>query len=63
MFDQPDMKNEWVLTTVTPNDWICISNEKESSRSEDKDKNTITFEFEKSPKLSTYLYCLCAGPF
>ncbi|GLZ75835.1 aminopeptidase N [Actinorhabdospora filicis] len=64
-FDQPDLKAEFVLHVTVPEHWRGISNmpvasEEPLDREFDKAK---VVHFETAPRMSTYLYALCAGPY
>lgn len=74
-FDQPDIKATMTLETVVPNDWISLSNMHEKSDvitsdvpeelQEFVEKNTeyrVT-KFAKTPKISSYLFAIIAGPY
>jgi len=60
-FDQPDLKAVFKLTVVAPADWEVISNAPlaDSAITE----GTKTMHFEKSDKISTYLFSIVAGKF
>ncbi|MBW3537210.1 MAG: aminopeptidase N [Actinobacteria bacterium] len=71
-FDQPDLKAPFQLTVTAPGDWVCISNQAptepagigsppdsdERSREEPR-----TWVFPATPRISTYLTALVAGPY
>ncbi|GIG68633.1 aminopeptidase N [Phytomonospora endophytica] len=64
-FDQPDLKAEFTLRVTVPEHWRAISNmpvrsEEPLERAYDKAK---IVHFDKAPRMSTYLYALCAGPY
>ena len=64
-FDQPDLKAEFTLRVTVPEHWRAISNmpvasEELLERAYDKAK---IVHFDKAPRMSTYLYALCAGPY
>lgn len=69
-FDQPDLKASLSLTVYAPNHYEVISNglvkHKRALQTNDtllgfKDANQ--WSFVATPRISTYLYALCAGPF
>lgn len=60
-FDQPDLKATYKLTVEAPKNWVVISNTYEENHEEIND-NKITI-FKKTPKFSTYLFHLSAGPY
>jgi len=55
-FDQPDLKAEYTLVVVAPAEWTVVSNMPST-----RDGNTWTFA--PTPKLSTYLVAVVAGPY
>ncbi|MFI6478919.1 aminopeptidase N [Nonomuraea sp. NPDC050663] len=55
-FDQPDLKATFELTVHAPDEWKCISNAPAV-------QNGNTWSFEKTPRISTYITALCAGPY
>jgi aminopeptidase N len=56
-FDQPDLKGEFTLTVTAPEDWIVVSNMAVESR------EGGLWRFGKTPRTSTYLVALVAGPY
>ena len=60
-FDQPDLKAKWKLTATVPENWVVISNERESKVESQNGESTYFFPY--SAKISTYLYALVAGPY
>jgi aminopeptidase N len=60
-FEQPDIKAVWTLTVTTPGHWRVISNSPTPDPVHDADK--ATWHFAPSPKVSTYLYAIVAGPY
>ncbi|MGE4133069.1 MAG: aminopeptidase N [Bdellovibrionales bacterium] len=61
-FDQPDLKASLALTVDAPAKWEVITTTSELSTTKTADKRKI-WKFEKTPKLSTYLFSLHAGPY
>ena len=61
-FDQPDLKASFQLTVIGPNHWEVISNSpvKEVKELEGKKKK---WEFLPTPRISTYITALVAGPY
>jgi aminopeptidase N len=60
-FDQPDLKATYEVSVTVPQDWKVIHNELlESEAISGGSKTSI---FKKTPKISTYLFFLGAGPF
>jgi aminopeptidase N len=56
-FDQPDLKADFTLTVRAPEDWVVVSNMAPESH------EGGVWRFGKTPKLSTYLVALVAGPY
>ena len=63
-FDQPDLKATFDLRVVAPKHWKVISNGATGrSRTDDNtDKNSV-HTFATTPRMSTYLVALIAGPY
>lgn len=61
LFDQPDLKAPLELTVIAPKAWEVISNTLPGSvKSEGSNK---IWAFPATPKISSYLYALHAGPY
>lgn len=60
-FDQPDLKATFELKVRSPQHWRNISNMPVASESIDGDIKLTSFE--PSPRMSTYISALCAGPY
>jgi aminopeptidase N len=56
-FDQPDLKAEFTFHVTAPLHWRVISNMPEERR----DGETV--HFQRSPRMSTYITAVCAGPY
>ena len=56
-FDQPDIKANLDLTVTVPDGWKVVSN------SQVEKQENQTFCFKTTPKISTYLYAIVAGPY
>ena len=83
VFDQPDIKATWTVTTVIPSDWDAVSNEFADPSEERSQTDFATVKevasifslnlstygdlkvipFKQSYKISSYLYCFCAGAY
>jgi aminopeptidase N len=61
-FDQPDLKATFTFHVRIPTRWRAVSNMPEASR-EPTDATSMTVHFEPTPRMSTYLAVVCAGPF
>jgi aminopeptidase N len=60
-FDQPDLKATMTMRVTAPAAWEVITTTRESSK---KKLGEVTlWTFPKTPKLSTYLFSLHAGPY
>ncbi|OYN75548.1 aminopeptidase N [Mycolicibacterium sphagni] len=60
-FDQPDLKATFDVTVTAPSHWQVISNG--ATVSADEDGNTKVHTFATTPRMSTYLVALIAGPY
>ncbi len=56
-FDQPDLKAEFTFHVTAPAHWTVLSNMPVEWHDGD------TRHFQRSPRMSTYVTALCAGPF
>ena len=56
-FDQPDLKADFTLTVNAPADWVVVSNMAAESH------EGGVWRFGRTPKMSTYLVALVAGPY
>ena len=61
-FDQPDLKATFQLKVTAPADWTVVSTMTESQVVETKNA-TRTWYFPATPKLSTYVFSVHAGPY
>ena len=61
-FDQPDLKATFTIHVRIPAVWVAISNMPESGRDPGPSSAT-TVHFAPSPRMSTYLAAVCAGPY
>jgi aminopeptidase N len=55
-FDQPDLKAEYTLTVIAPENWTVVSNMPPT-------REGNAWRFATTPKLSTYLVAVVAGPY
>ncbi len=55
-FDQPDLKAPMSVTVTAPPEWTVIANGRETGRDGDLRR------FSTTPRISTYLFVVCAGP-
>ena len=61
-FDQPDLKATYSLTTIVPSHWEVISNSPSTART-DIGGGKNKWEFAPTPRISTYITALIAGPY
>ncbi len=60
-FDQPDLKAVYALTVTAPGHWEVISNSPVASTEVSGDKKVVTFD--PTPRISTYITAMIAGPY
>jgi len=61
-FDQPSLKASFTLTATVPSHWEVISNSPVKSKSDIADKKSV-WEFLPTPRISTYITAMIAGPY
>jgi aminopeptidase N len=61
-FDQPDLKAEFTFRATVPRHWRAISN-MPVERVVDTPAGAQTIQFARSPRISTYITAICAGPY
>ncbi len=61
-FDQPDLKSVFTWHATVPGHWTVVSNMPVES-TEPADGGAKTVHFSTSPRMSTYITALCAGPY
>ena len=62
VFEQPDIKGVLNLTVKAPSKWTVISNTATPLPKNIEDNFSI-WTFDQTPKMSSYLYAICAGPY
>ncbi|MFZ9212721.1 MAG: aminopeptidase N [Candidatus Nanopelagicales bacterium] len=62
VFEQPDIKGVLNLTVKAPTKWTVISNT-ETPAPKNIEDNFSIWTFNQTPKMSSYLYAICAGPY
>ncbi|MDP9431737.1 MAG: aminopeptidase N, partial [Actinomycetota bacterium] len=62
-FDQPDLKATFTLTVTAPPAWTVVSNMDVPSGPEPADSGARVWRFAPSPRMSTYITALVAGPY
>ncbi|WP_158288655.1 aminopeptidase N [Ornithinimicrobium flavum] len=60
-FDQPDLKAPFTVSVTAREGWTVLSNGRPEGRP-DPDGGAATWTFATTPRLSTYLVTVCAGP-
>ncbi len=60
--EQPDLRAPFTFSLTGPERWWLGSNQPEATREEVAD-GVVRVEFEPTKTLSTYITCLCAGPY
>jgi len=60
-FDQPSLKATFSLTVTTPGHWEAVSNNPVESKVAKGD--LVEWKFSTTPRITTYLDCLVAGPY
>ncbi|MFS0704857.1 aminopeptidase N [Cellulomonas sp. 179-A 9B4 NHS] len=73
VFEQPDLKAEFTFTVTAPAHWTVVSNypqvgeptrvEGGRNRNGGRDEGTATWRFEPTPRLSSYVTAVIAGPY
>ena len=61
-FDQPDLKAEFYLRVLAPEEWVVISNTDFENLFSSEPGKRLTI-FYRTPPISTYLFAFAAGPF
>ena len=62
VFEQPDIKGVLNLTVKAPSKWTIISNT-QTPEPKNIENNFSIWNFDQTPKMSSYLYAICAGPY
>ncbi|OIJ93600.1 aminopeptidase N [Streptomyces monashensis] len=62
-FEQPDLKAVFHLSVTAPAHWTVLSNMPSPKRLPVGSQDAATWTFPPTPRLSTYLACLCAGEY
>lgn len=62
-FDQPDLKATMRMTVTAPSDWVVVTTTLEENVQSNERKQLKTWTFQETPKMSTYLFSLHAGPY
>jgi len=59
-FDQPDLKATYAVTVTAPEGWEVVANGRSTSVLPSEGGRTHVFE--RTARFSTYVLCICAGP-
>src|SRR5437660_3579771 len=62
-FDQPDLKASFTFTVLAPSDWVVVSNNPAQAQQVSGRENIKRWTFGASPKMSSYLTAIVAGPY
>jgi aminopeptidase N len=62
-FDQPDLKSTFELTVIAPSDWQVVSNMAPDVEAEPVIDGVGRWHFPATPRMSTYITALIAGPY
>jgi aminopeptidase N len=62
-FDQPDLKASFSFTVLAPSDWVVVSNNPGQAQQVVGRENIKRWTFGSSPKMSSYLTAIVAGPY
>ncbi|TMD43094.1 MAG: aminopeptidase N [Chloroflexi bacterium] len=62
-FDQPDLKASFTFSVLAPSDWVVVSNNPGQAQQLAGRENIKRWTFGASPKMSSYLAAIIAGPY
>ncbi|MBS1696024.1 MAG: aminopeptidase N [Actinobacteria bacterium] len=62
-FDQPDLKATFDVTVTAPSHWEVVSNGATAAAERDDTTSSTVHTFATTPRMSTYLVALIAGPY
>jgi aminopeptidase N len=62
VFEQPDLKASFSFTVTAPSDWAVVSNQP-TPHGEILDETRSIWRFDPTPRLSSYVTALIAGPY
>ena len=63
VFEQPDLKATFQFTVTAPSAWKVVSNSPTPEPIVHDDKDVATWGFEPTPRISSYITALIAGPY
>ena len=62
VFEQPDLKATFAFTATVPEHWVVVSNQP-APQPVPAGEGRATWAFEPTPRISSYITALCAGPY
>ncbi len=62
VFEQPDLKATFAFTATVPDHWVVVSNQP-APQPVPAGEGRATWTFEPTPRISSYITALCAGPY
>jgi aminopeptidase N len=62
VFEQPDLKATFAFTATVPDHWVVVSNQP-AREPVPAGEGRATWGFEPTPRISSYITALCAGPY
>ena len=62
VFEQPDLKATFAFTATVPDHWVVVSNQP-AREPVPAGEGRATWAFEATPRISSYITALCAGPY
>ncbi|HRC65106.1 MAG TPA: aminopeptidase N, partial [Dermatophilaceae bacterium] len=62
VFEQPDLKATFAFTATVPDHWVVVSNQP-APEPVPAGEGRATWAFEPTPRISSYITALCAGPY
>ncbi|HLS92816.1 MAG TPA: aminopeptidase N [Microbacterium sp.] len=63
VFEQPDLKATFQFTVTAPSEWKVVSNQPTPEPIPHEDGGSSTWGFEPTPRISSYITALVAGPY
>lgn len=63
VFEQPDLKATFQFTVTAPDSWKVVSNSPTPEPINHDESSTATWGFEPTPRISSYITALIAGPY
>ena len=63
VFEQPDLKATFQFTVTAPDSWKVVSNSPTPEPINHDESNTATWGFAPTPRISSYITALVAGPY